>query len=226
MNVMDVSNGISIGELGNVEDFLGEIDFQDNPLAHTPKVEEIDVESMGLTEENKPEPTTNETKAEGKEVTPEPTEEVKPQETEPKKEEKPKEVKEEPAPAKQEKVVEQESQESVLYKGVINDLIKEGLLSEIGGIEDENGEVIPLENVEFDKDVFYSILANGIEEIKAKAAENKVSLEGVSDFTKRIIDIDKQGGDVRAALDTYNNFKNPIESLNLDNVNDQIKVVY
>ena len=39
MNVMDVSNGISIGELGNVEDFLGEIDFQDNPLAHTPKVE-------------------------------------------------------------------------------------------------------------------------------------------------------------------------------------------
>ena len=207
MNVMDVSNGISIGELGNVEDFLGEIDFQDNPLAHTPKVEEIDVESMGLTEENKPEPTTNETKAEGKEVTPEPTEEVKPQETEPKKEEKPKEVKEEPTPTKQEKVVEQESQESVLYKGVINDLIKEGLLSEIGGIEDENGEVIPLENVEFDKEVFYSIIANGIEEIKAKAAENKVSLEGVSDFTKRIIDIDKQGGDVRAALDTYNNFK-------------------
>ena len=226
MNVMDVSNGISIGELGNVEDFLGEIDFQDNPLAHTPKVEEIDVESMGLTEENKPEPTTNETKAEGKEVTPEPTEEVKPQETEPKKEEKPKEVKEEPAPTKQENVVEQESQESVLYKGVINDLIKEGLLSEIGGIEDENGEVIPLENVEFDKEVFYSIIANGIEDIKAKAAENKVSLEGVSDFTKRIIDIDKQGGDVRAALDTYNNFKNPIESLNLDNANDQIKVVY
>lgn len=120
----------------------------------------------------------------------------------------------------------QESSESVLYKSLISDLVKNGLWEGFEGIEDEKGNVIPLDEVNIDKDLFYSIIEQKTEEAKNKAAENKISVEGVSDFVKRVIELDKKGGNVRSAMETYNNYQNPIDSLDLEKVEDQRKMVY
>lgn len=229
------TEGISVGTMGSIEDFLGNLEMPADKYKSTPK--DVDVNKVIDTIKGEDGENTvvvdegqtagqngGHTENEGvviKDVTPteggnngqEPTK---------------KEGSNQPTEGgnNTEGGSTQESSESVLYKSLISDLVKNGLWEGFEGIEDEKGNVIPLDEVNIDKDLFYSIIEQKTEEAKNKAAENKISVEGVSDFVKRVIELDKKGGNVRSAMETYNNYQNPIDSLDLEKVEDQRKMVY
>nr|DAV67718.1 MAG TPA: hypothetical protein [Caudoviricetes sp.] len=228
MNVSETNNnvGLSIGELGSIDEFLGQLEMPEDEFKVTPP--SVDTDNIVETLKNNEDGDTPNT------VT---IEESKKEEGEANSSEdniNTKEVTEknesENSSSKEKKEtvegVEEETSDSKFYKSIISDLVKEGLWESFDGIEDENGEVIPLDQVNIDKDVFYSIIASKIEEIKSKASENKISVDGVSDFMKRMIELEKKGGNVRQAMETYNALTNPIEALDLEKTEDQRKMVW
>nr|DAK38080.1 MAG TPA: hypothetical protein [Caudoviricetes sp.] len=227
MNVSETNDnvGLSIGELGSIDEFLGQLEMPEDEFKVTPPSVDTDniVETLKNNEdEDTPNTVTiEENKKEEKEdKTSEENVDTKKVEDN-KNEENSSEEKKETVEG-----VEEETSNSKFYKSIISDLVKEGLWESFDGIEDENGEVIPLDQVNIDKDVFYSIVASKIEEIKSKASENKISVDGVSDFMKRMIELEKKGGNVRQAMETYNALTNPIEALDLEKTEDQRKMVW
>lgn len=227
MNVSETNDnvGLSIGELGSIDEFLGQLEMPEDEFKVTPpsvdtdnivetlkKNEDEDTPNTVTIEENKKEEKEDKTSEENVD-----TKKVEDNKNEKNSSEEKKETVE---------GVEEETSNSKFYKSIISDLVKEGLWESFDGIEDENGEVIPLDQVNIDKDVFYSIVASKIEEIKSKASENKISVDGVSDFMKRMIELEKKGGNVRQAMETYNALTNPIEALDLEKTEDQRKMVW
>lgn len=101
------------------------------------------------------------------------------------------------------------------YKSILTELIGEGLLPEIGSIQTEEGEVA-LEDMEIDKDTLIAILRSSQEEKLKSIKETSISVSGVSEFTKKLIEIEKHGGDVQKAIDTYQTYKDPIETIDIE----------
>lgn len=111
------------------------------------------------------------------------------------------------------------------YKQVISKLIDSKLIDSIDLLEDENGEQISFQEANVDEETFVEILKQSISKEKDNVLQNKVSTEGISDFTKKLIEIEKNGGNVQQALESFNRFKNPLDGLNLENVTDQQAVL-
>lgn len=129
-------------------------------------------------------------------------------------------------PATEEKETVEVVPEKVLdYKKVISSLIEKGTLEKIDAFETEEGDV-PFEDMEIDEDIFLSIVEQKLEEVKQTATKDKVSLNENSEFTKKLIEIEKNGGSVQDALQLYQEVQNPLENINLDKESDQQAVVY
>ena len=111
------------------------------------------------------------------------------------------------------------------YKKVISKLVESKLWEGIEAFETEDGEVA-FEDMNIDEDTFIQIWKQKDAETKSKLTENKVSINDMSDLTKKLIDIDKNGGDVRQALESYDTYKNPLEQLDLTDKSDQQTAIY
>ena len=110
--------------------------------------------------------------------------------------------------------------EGVDYKGLTSQLIEKGVWSNIDAFGTEEGEV-PFEDMDINEETFFDIMAQQKDILKDELLEGKVSVEGTSEFTKKLIEIEKNGGDVQQALNSFQQVKNPLESLDLANTNDQ-----
>lgn len=115
---------------------------------------------------------------------------------------------------------------SLNYKSIITKLVESKLWDGIDAFETEEGEQISFEDMDIDEDTFIEIFKQKTQEEKTKALENKVSTDGISDFTQKLIEIEKNGGDVQQALESYQRFKNPIEGLDLSKESDQQAALY
>lgn len=89
--------------------------------------------------------------------------------------------------------------------------------------ENEDGEEVevPLEELEVTPEMFKEIYDAQVEAMKESLTANKISTEGISDFTKNLIEIDKRGGNVTELLQIKQSVLDPIESLDLDNSDHQ-----
>ena len=135
-----------------------------------------------------------------------------------------KEKNEEPE-KKEEKVKEEENKSSNTFdfKQVINSLVENKIFEGFDTIETEDGE-ISFDDFEVDENTFVDIIKSKLDEIKETAASN--TTKGLSDFTKHLLEIEKNGGNVSQALETYQNFQNPLESFDLSDEIDQQKVIF
>lgn len=118
-----------------------------------------------------------------------------------------------------------EAETSILYKNTLKSVFGDtlgSLVQEIDGVEQE----IALEDLEMDSELFADILKSKLEEAKEEATKNKISSEGISDFTKNLIELDKNGGDVRALLEVKQAYSDPLEGLDLEVVEDQKEILY
>ncbi|MCA9748209.1 MAG: hypothetical protein KC414_03835, partial [Romboutsia sp.] len=120
---------------------------------------------------------------------------------------------------------EEEESSSLNYKNVVSKLVAANILDGIDAFETEEGEQIPFDEAEIDEEMFSEIIKQKIQEVGDKAKEGRVSTDGISEFTQKLIEIEKNGGDVQQALESYQTFKNPLEGLDLSNVSDQQAVL-
>ena len=110
------------------------------------------------------------------------------------------------------------------YRDIAKDLFGDTFDSVI--IEEDGKEVeVGLDELELDKDALVDLIKSRIDEVKEEAVANKISTDDISDLTKSIINIDKNGGDIKEALSVYETYKDPVKDLDLTLEEDQIKAI-
>lgn len=117
-----------------------------------------------------------------------------------------------------------EPQSSLIYKNALKSIWGDelgGFIQEVDGEEKE----FTLDEIEVDEETFADILKSKIEEIKESATRNKISAEGISEFTQKLIEVEKAGGDIRSLLEMKQAFSDPLEGLDLSNVEDQKEII-
>lgn len=94
--------------------------------------------------------------------------------------------------------------------------------------EDENGVVVKLkiEDIEWTPERISEIVQQKVELERHKALENKIDATGISDFSKRIIELEKQGVNPVEILKVKQQVLDPLEGLDLTDTTDQKKAVW
>jgi len=128
--------------------------------------------------------------------------------------------------AKSSEEVNQESEASKLYKKALKETWGADEISTIVQVIDGEEVEVNIDDIDLDEETFKLINQAKIDELKEEAVKDKISSEGVSDFTKKLIEIDKNGGDVKELLQIRSNFLDPLEGLDVNSVEDQREIVY
>lgn len=115
------------------------------------------------------------------------------------------------------------STEGLDYKSIINSLVSNKIFEGFDTIETEDGE-IPFDEYDVDEESFVEIIKTKIDEVKEQTNSN--STKGLSDFTKHLLEIEKNGGNISQALQTYQAYQNPLDSFDLEDEIDQQKVIF
>lgn len=113
------------------------------------------------------------------------------------------------------------TQTTTNYKSVLSELISEGIIPGIESFQNEDGTEVPFDEMEIDKETLLTLIKDHQDEIKEELKNNSIDVQGISDFTKQLINIEKHGGDVQQALETYQQVKHPIETIDLTDIRGQ-----
>ena len=73
-----------------------------------------------------------------------------------------------------------------------------------------DGEEVPFEKADITDEMFAQIAKFQNDEIKEGLLKDKVETKGISDFTKKLIEIEKNGGDVNQAIHVYRTLQDPL----------------
>lgn len=119
-----------------------------------------------------------------------------------------------------------ESEASKLYKKALKETWGADEIATIVQVIDGEEVEVSIDDINLDEETFKLITQAKIDELKEEAVKGKISSEGVSDFTKKLIEIDKNGGDVKELLQIRSSFLDPLDGLDISNVEDQREVVY
>ncbi len=109
---------------------------------------------------------------------------------------------------------------------LIDMLLQGGILSEDLVLEDEEGNEIPITEADLDEEETIGLINKVIEERVSSELADKVSTKGISDFTKKLIEIEKNGGNVQQALETYNTYKSPMDEIDISDKDGQVDAIY
>lgn len=112
------------------------------------------------------------------------------------------------------------------YKSILSDLIAEGVLPGIDAFTDEEGNEIPFAEMDIDKETLLSLIKDHQEEIKEESKKDSIEIKGISEFTQKLINIEKHGGNVQQALETYQQVKYPIDTINITEATGQKAICY
>lgn len=85
---------------------------------------------------------------------------------------------------------------------------------------------VKLEDLELTEEMIAELVEQKISLDKEEESKTKIDIKGISDITKTIIDIDKNGGDISKVLETKKAVIDPLESLDLDTPQGQRQAVY
>lgn len=111
-----------------------------------------------------------------------------------------------------------------IYRDAIKELFGEDQMFIQEGEDGEDIEV-GIDDLEATPETLKELIQAKIDSEKEKALEGKVSLEGTSELIRDLIDIDKNGGDIRDLLQYREAYTDPLDKLDLSNERDQEKAV-
>jgi hypothetical protein len=118
---------------------------------------------------------------------------------------------------------ETEPSSSLSYKDFISKMVSLGKWESFDTIETEDGEV-SIDEVEMTEELFQSIVEEQ-ERLRDERVSSK-GFDGVSDFTKRLIEIEKKGGSVRDAIKAYETVGEPLSKIDTSTVEGKKAVIY
>lgn len=116
----------------------------------------------------------------------------------------------------------------VNYRKVLDALSSRGIIPDLKDVvfSGENGEEITINDLDFSKeDSLCDILSTVLESQKEDIVKDKIDVTSVSDITKKLIQADKAGANIVDILKQYDTNVAPIEKLDIENKEDQIKIV-
>lgn len=105
-----------------------------------------------------------------------------------------------------------------VLKGILGDDYKDILI-------DVDGEEVPLSELEMDAETLKEVLTAHINDIQEKSSQGKVSVEKLSTFTKALIDIEKNGGDISEVLQERKEFGDPLDKVDLTTATGQKEAI-
>lgn len=130
----------------------------------------------------------------------------------------------EPKESKKEEETILELKEENSLNNTVKLLIEKGIWDNVETVEID-GEQVPLDEVDISPEMFESLAAFQEEMKKERLLENKIEADGISDFTKQLIEIEKKGGNVEEALRMYREVKTPLEQINLETEQGQVQAL-
>lgn len=121
---------------------------------------------------------------------------------------------------------ENETESSRLYKKALKDTWGTDEISTIVQIIDGEEVEVNIEDIDLDEETFKLITQAKIEELKEEAIKGKISADGASEFALKLLEIDKNGGEIKDLLRIKTDFLDPLEGLDTSVVEDQREIVY
>jgi len=115
---------------------------------------------------------------------------------------------------------------SNLYKNIIKQLWGDEFETIVRTNEDGEDEEVLLDELDIDEEMFKEIYESQQEALKEKLTKDKISSEGISEFTKKLIEIDKHGGNVSEMLQMKQEVLDPLDSIDLDTPQGQADAVW
>lgn len=118
------------------------------------------------------------------------------------------------------------SSNSEIYKNTLKSMFGDSIDTLIQEDEEGNEIEVSLEEVDIDEDTFREIVKSKLDEIKEEASKDKISVKGISDFTRDLIEIDRNGGDINELIKVKESYSDPLDQLDLTTEEGQIKAIY
>lgn len=115
-------------------------------------------------------------------------------------------------------------EDSVNYKELVKEFLGDtfdSIVIEEDGVEVEKS----LDDLDLDKETFLDLIKSHVESIKEEAGKDKIAVSEISDLTKKIIEIDRNGGDILEALNIKKQYQDPFSNLDLTNKDDQKRAI-
>jgi hypothetical protein len=119
-----------------------------------------------------------------------------------------------------------EDAESDVYKKTLKSMFGDSIGSLIQEDEDGNEKEVSLEDITINEDLFQQIVQQKLDLIKEEASKDKISVKGVSDFAKKLIEIDRNGGDINELIKQKESYADPLDEIDFDTEEGQIQAVY
>ena len=114
------------------------------------------------------------------------------------------------------------------YKSVLEKMSKVGVINDITSAEfDIDGTKIGFSELSFStEDDFIDFVRQMVDARTKDILDNKIDASGVSDFTKKLIEADKNGVNVSQIVKQYERYQAPIDVLDVNEKKDQLKIIW
>ena len=116
--------------------------------------------------------------------------------------------------------------ESEVYKKTLLSMFGDSITSLIQEDEDGNEIEVSFEDLTINEDLFQQIVQQKLDLIKEEASKDKISVKGVSDFAKKLIEIDRNGGDINELIKAKEAYADPLDEIDFDTEEGQIQAIY
>jgi len=118
------------------------------------------------------------------------------------------------------------SGESDIYRNILKDMYGDSITHLIQ--ENEEGEEVEvaIEDIEINKELYLQIVNSKTEEIKEEASKGKISAEGISDFARDLIEIDRNGGNISKLLHAKETITDPLDNLDITTIEGQKEAIF
>lgn len=119
-------------------------------------------------------------------------------------------------------------QEGFNYKSILEKMSKTGVINDLTSAEFEfDGKTVGFNDLTFEtEDEFIDFFRQMVEAKTKDVLDNKIDASGVSDFTKKLIEADKNGVNVSQIVKQYERYQAPIETLDVNEKKDQLKIIW
>lgn len=124
-----------------------------------------------------------------------------------------------------EDVPEDKPEDSNNYRSMLVDMFGDSVGTIVQEVDGEEVET-PLSEIDIDGDLFKEIVQSKIDEEKELASEGKISTDGISDFAKSLIEIDRKGGDISQLLEMKKAYSDPLDNLDMSTVEGKKQAIY
>jgi hypothetical protein len=119
-----------------------------------------------------------------------------------------------------------DTSESLVYKRTLKSMFGDSITHLIQEDEEGNEVETPIEDIVINEQLFQQIVQSKMDNIKEEASKDKISVKGVSEFAKKLVEIDRNGGDISELIKVKETYADPLDSIDVTTEEGQVQAIY